>query len=776
MVDNIESVANQDVPEESPVREEIGDMLEETQSPEKSEVRESPAPGLFASSTVINMPPVHYISSWATESPVEPDISNEEALEDAYNNDGSSTKDRSEIFDELKSNPFKLKDCIVPYDEDESTYYEVDTEARVAGKLGGIIRVTVKQNRDGDQYLVRKRICDCQTIIIGLYTSLDSEHHFVEVSFAMYGKKNSVEWQSVNVPIDAIRITDAFKRELVAKGLAVEEANIREMIHYYGMCLRCNDSDSLSKTKTKFKTGFISEVTGWKKSSELGSYDMFVIGKFVYRIVGNHIERGASMFSDQKNVKPDKMLEPRGSAEGWARAVMRDDVINEKIVRFMCYHAAASLLLAPTNEVGHTIGLVGESSKGKTFTNMIALSQFAYPGDKAGKGGLLLTGDASKSGLSALLTTYNDLPCAIDEIKLMKKDTREYILYVMANGQEPLRSEQSGKLRDRGTIRSNMIAAGETSLITRFADNGTHARATMIKTDLPMKKLNISVVNWIKEQVGYNCGNILPMFLQVYARHEHQLDDWKRKYSSDLQKTTTDTIIGRKSDAFALDIVAGILIEEVYKILGISPISPADVVTDIWNQYVIEEQETPKELAAMSDTYDYISSLYTNRMIIEYGMKPDITYKEIRGWYSNKYYDIMPIEYEKFMKIRGYDDEDLSGIYSKWRANGWIKTIGSKNFRYQLKNMKTDSKGTTSNQYVFRIVKAVVEQELVKFGLIANSQNNNDDDAIESKQPSEMEKIWAIAHKNTSQTNKDNNTIDEADFPENPYEDHELSW
>lgn len=746
MVDNIESVANQDIPDESPV----------PVAGEPENIPQNKQGDLFVSTPATRLPPVHYTPRDKIESPV--DVSEateafeliEEDIEDAYG-DVNIEKTRTEIFRELKANPFKLRDCNMPYDEDERIYYEVDTEARAIGMLGGIIRVAVKQNRDGETYLQRTRICDCQTIITGYYHSLDSDRDYVEVSFAKHGRKERFQWDVAHVPLEAIRTTEGFKKELISK-LALDETKIRDMLKYYGLCVRCNDG----MQNTKFKSGYISEITGWKRSRGLGSYDMFVIGKHTYHIVDNHIERRDSIFVDQTNVKPDQVLEPRGSAKNWANAVMRGGVINEKLVRYMCYHAGATLLLAPLNEIGHTVGLVGDSSKGKTFTNQIALSQFAYPGDKAGKGGFMITGDASSAALSIILTAYNDLPCVIDEIKLMKKEPREYIIYVMANGQESIRSEQSKRLRDRGIIRSNMLAAGETSLITKFADNGTHARATMIKTDSPMKRLEKAVVDYIKEHIGFNSGCITPLLLQAYARHQTQLDGWKRTYSQKLQETTDDTIIGRKSDAFALDIVAGILLEEIYKPLGITPMDPVEVVTDIWNQYVIEEQELPKELMAMHDTYDYIQSLFTTKTIIQYGMKPDITYKEILGWHSNKYYDIMPIKYLQFMKHQGYTDEDIDTIFGKWRTNGWIKTATKTNYKYQLKNMKTDSKGTISDMYVFRIVKDVVEQELMKFGLYKIS---NDKD-----EPIKTIKSWAQLCEAcvTSQAKKDNATIDDS--------------
>ena len=97
------------------------------------------------------------------------------------------------------------------------------------GHTGGVVKIRVIPTKNGGEpIIVDTRICDCQTIITGYYYSVDTGRDFVEVSFAAPGHGFNPQWRPEYVPIEAVRVRDVFKKELIPKGLAVTEANIHE--------------------------------------------------------------------------------------------------------------------------------------------------------------------------------------------------------------------------------------------------------------------------------------------------------------------------------------------------------------------------------------------------------------------------------------------------------------------------------------------------------------------------------------------------------------------
>jgi uncharacterized protein (DUF927 family) len=210
--------------------------------------------------------------------------------------------------------------------------------------------------------------------------------------------------------------------------------------------------------------------------------------------------------------------------------------------------------------------------------------------------------------LSAVVTTFNDLPCFFDETTNLKEDVKKYLGYLVSNGQEPLRGTRDAKMRASGKIRSNVLLTGEADFISKLANDGAHTRVTVLASR-PIPKLEDPKPIWeARDGMCQNYGHILKPFLQIINMHRSDLANWYRVAQHRLASSTTDDKQKRKSAYFAAAEVSGKLLEEVYGRIGLGKTDAQKIVQDVWNECVLGSPDVPLAIRMLWDLNDYIES------------------------------------------------------------------------------------------------------------------------------------------------------------------------
>jgi len=129
------------------------------------------------------------------------------------------------------------------------------------------------------------------------------------------------------------------------------------------------------------------------------------------------------------------------------------------IARFVMNAAAAATLVRKLARRTLLVYLFGESGKGKSAAEMMAISQFGHPET------LSLTFFSTIVGLERTLGLFADLPLVIDEKQAAQHpDVVNRLVYILSSGRGKARGAKTGGLQKTAHWRSLVIASGEEDL------------------------------------------------------------------------------------------------------------------------------------------------------------------------------------------------------------------------------------------------------------------------------------------------------------------------
>lgn len=540
-------------------------------------------------------------------------------------------------------------------------------------------------------------ICSTRLMPTGKYVNADTGADVVELTFIARDKV-----EKLLVPFVAILGSKEWKDHIRKNNygrLDVLDTELKETMIFLKKAIRYNEErvnpTDPQNSITKFKSGDAFERTGW--SGEV--FSKFVIGTSSYKQVSGRIKSEPAVFIDTKDINVDKRLKPKGTPKGWFDAVRT--LLNKQHpkLRFAMYYAAGSLLLAPLKSANSAFGIIADTSEGKTFTLQVVASMFGNPSEKGD--GLILNGNVSITALNAILTSLTDIPVFIDEITMMNEETKKALTYAIGNGQEALRGRQDGNLRSSRMIRTNAIITGEVDIVSEFAHNGAQVRAFACR-ERPIPVIEQSTIKNAKVGVLENYGHIMRILIARYFEHQKEVDDWYTLAFNRLENSTNDTLAKRKADYFATAEVGGIVLESIFKDNGITSMNYRDVINDAWEEFVLEDPDTPLEIKALEKVYRW--ALSHPRNFLEGDKQPLENHADdLFGWWvypkymtsgSNyEFLDLNKQELEKFLRQHGYDKPLY--ILQYWR-NHDITVCNNKsdtdNKRKGVKKSKEESK------------------------------------------------------------------------------------
>ncbi|MEG3089520.1 DUF927 domain-containing protein [Sphingomonas sp. PB4P5] len=157
----------------------------------------------------------------------------------------------------------------------------------------------------------------------------------------------------------------------------------------------------------------------------------------------------------------------RGTLEEWQQNVARLAVGNSRLV-LMLSAAFVGPCLAPTNEEGGGINIVGPSSCGKTTGLRGATSAWGPPS-------FMRTWRATGNGLEGVAVQHSETLLCLDELGQLEPKEAGVVAYMLGNGQGKTRSTRSGSSKPAAAWNIMYLSTGEVGLAD-LAREGKTAR------------------------------------------------------------------------------------------------------------------------------------------------------------------------------------------------------------------------------------------------------------------------------------------------------------
>ncbi|HOW13516.1 DUF927 domain-containing protein [Methanosarcina sp.] len=447
----------------------------------------------------------------------------------------------------------------------------------------------IQQKSVGDELIETPvLICGVRVMATGYFTSAEGVD-YTELTFAGY----KPQLETLRVPTAALQGRTNYNT-IVRKNnygsLDILDDELKATLAF----LRDVRQANINEGGTAFKTGEAFTHTGWADKD----CKKFILGnKMLVDDYGKAVSKDV-IFIDNKNIGLEEKLQPHGTLDGWIKSI--SPILRNNIFRFKMYYDAATIVLAHLGVSNSAFGIVGDTSIGKTFTMQCSTSMFGNPNAKGE--GLIINGDISLTALNAMLTTLTDIPAPVDEITIMKDETKKALTYAIGNGSESVRGTKEGDLRSHKKIRTNVTLTGEVDITSEFANNGANVRAFSCKQK-PLPDMDPNRIDEIRNGILANYGHILPLLIAKFFENRSKLQGWYNFAISRLRKTTDDTLAKRKAEYFAAAEVGGALLEEVFKDLKLPPAKPQTIIDEMWSEFVLGTPDIPLAVKALEKVY-----------------------------------------------------------------------------------------------------------------------------------------------------------------------------
>jgi len=352
---------------------------------------------------------------------------------------------------------------------------------------------------------------------------------------------------------------------------------------------------------------------GWRKE------ETFIIGSKMIN------KDGVTPINSLQNTEK---YETKGSRAEWTEGVK--SVIDDKTVRIKCYAASAAPLLKLFNVQSYILDHYGPTSMGKTFGDQVAISIFGDP--KA----LLIPGNSSESHIEMQATLATDLPIVIDETSLADPVVLTRIVY-MINNEGSRGRATNAKLQEINRWRIVCLTTGEDTIIKTNL-NGAGVRA--ISFNIPMKVMDAGEIENCRGIIEHNYGHIIDLYMAKVFQNKDKIKKQFLEVRKHYVKNGQSTALNRMGSYFAIMEIAGSILEDVFKDIGIPQVNPRDIV-QVFFDYLTENEQEPPHIKALRHLNDYFNVHASNFFRNDNDLRPN---RDIYGYTSedDEYIDVIP--------------------------------------------------------------------------------------------------------------------------------------
>lgn len=512
--------------------------------------------------------------------------------------------------------------------------------------------LTMQKFDSKTENMYNETICYSPIYLTGASQDIDTNEISYEVSFT-----DSIGHQHKSIYMQSELITNKIKQTALANQINLIDTQLNNLNKYFNMCIR-DSAMTLPFT-------IMANKYGWRNE------DIFIVGN---KMIGKD---GVKLI---RSMQDTEKYERKGSTQEWIRAI--EPVIDDDTVRFKCYGVLAVPLLKLFNVQSFIVDHYGHSSKGKTFGLQVAMSLIGDPKN------LLLPANSSLTYIEMQAAVCDDLALALDETSLQDPDVLTKIIYMISNEFGKGRGTNA-KLQEINRWRTIAFTTGENTIINTKL-NGAGVRA--ISFNIPMRVMDAGQVEKSRAIIERNYGHIIELYMarvfQNKGKLKKQFDEAQKEFIRDGQST----MLNRMGSYFAIIAVAGSILEDIFKEIGISQVDHIKLVRKFFFDLKEHEQE-PYHVKALRFLNDFFN-VHATKLFENNGMPPN---RDVYGYISEGYIDAIPKVVKDALKEGQFNDTVIADLIKEGII---ITNSGRPDFKITLK-----SNGSQPHVYRFDIEK-----------------------------------------------------------------------
>jgi putative DNA primase/helicase len=192
----------------------------------------------------------------------------------------------------------------------------------------------------------------------------------------------------------------------------------------------------------------------------------------------------------------------------------------------------------------------------------------------------------------------------------------------------------NARLQEINRWRTICLTTGEES-INKTVLNGAGVRA--ISFNIPMKKMDAGSIEKSRAIIECNYGHIIDLYMKKVFERKDTLQAEFIKVSKNYIKSGQSTALNRMGSYFAIIEVAGSILEDVFKDIGIPSVEPKDVVA-IFCEYIKGSEQEDHHIKALRCLND-LFNMHASNFFENDGYTPN---KDVYGYFSKDYIDVIP--------------------------------------------------------------------------------------------------------------------------------------
>lgn len=323
-----------------------------------------------------------------------------------------------------------------------------------------------------------------------------------------------------------------------------------------------------------------------------------------------------------KGSKHCDSLMQKGTLKEWISTV--EPVMEYDLSRYMFYDSMTAPLLKLLHHENIVTCHSGESSRGKTLLAWIASSTMGDPKE------LQCKADSTANAVLAHVVGFNDMPVDIEEVTVAKTlEIMPSVIYTLSNGIDKGRCTIDGTLRDDiKSFRTSARITTENPLSDYVKNVGGLVRNREQCELLPKDEKLAIIAKAAKRNIQGNHGFFYPLYIQHIMKNIDRLETLYNNAYKMLNDIAIESvpkesisIVCRQTDSYALDIVAGILTEEVFQEIGMPTKSKEEIENIVLDNYMRMVLDKPVDLPYMKALKEISAWIASTQEFVKNGEK-----------------------------------------------------------------------------------------------------------------------------------------------------------